>query len=305
MQGEKLSYSRLISRTKYFQEKSLELEKELIFANDQIASLEKQIETSKDKDETIIQLKKEVKDLQLKLELQTKEHFTMIQKLEEKKAEALDDKGLKSTAKIKGYEELLSQMQVEINDKDKLLQHYKGKIKNLEKRAQYQEERVVNKEETTNDSIEGAYAVSYFNTSLILSGKQSVIIHGDLRIENCGTTKLQNPLVCFRFKPTEIAVLKGKIYPLDQADTRSVSSSDTIQWVFTDHDWLEKSKEKGEIWIAPLHPVTLRPGEEIGIESFQIPVKSEFKEPVVIEGFVYFQKDNYRIKVSNQIAISY
>ena len=305
MQGEKLSYSRLITRTKYFQEKSLELEKELIFANDQIALLEKQIESSKESDEVILQLKKEVKDLQLKLEVQTKEHFLMIQKLEENKATALEDKGMHSKSKMKGYEALLSEMQIEINEKDKLLQHYKGKIKNLEKRAQYQEEPVTFNEESTSNGVEGEYAISYFNSSFIMNDKQSVIIRGDLYIENCGTTKLRTPLVCFRFQPFEKAVLKGKIYPIEQAETRSLSSSDQIQWVYTDHDWLEKAKEKGEIWIAPLHPVTLRPGEKIAIESFQIPIKSEFKEPVIIEGFVYFQKENYRIKVSNQIALSY
>ncbi|MFP3471209.1 hypothetical protein R0J90_14305, partial [Micrococcus sp. SIMBA_144] len=99
--------------------------------------------------------------------------------------------------------------------------------------------------------------------------------------------------------------LKGRIYSIEHAETKSLDSSDRIQWVFPDHDWLEKAKEKGEIWVSPLHPVTIKAGDKISIESFQIPIKSEFKEPVIIEGFVYFQKENYRIKVSNHIALRY
>lgn len=305
MQGEKLSYSRLITRTKYFQEKSLELEKELIFANDQIASLEKEIELSKESDHTIKQLKEELSTLEKKLEIQTNEHNLMKRELEEKKASGAEDKGNKVHAKIKGYEELLAEMQIEINEKDKQLQHFQGKIKNLEKRAKYQENHHVEAEGNEPVTLQETYAISYFNTSVIISDKNTVIIRGDLQIENCGKNKLRNPLVCFRFLPAELAVLKGKIYPIEQAETRSLDSSDRIQWVFPDHDWLEKAKDKGEIWVSPLHPVTLKPGDQIGIEGFQIPIKSEFKEPVIIEGFVYFQKDNYRIKVSNQIAISY
>ncbi|TKD71854.1 hypothetical protein [Pseudalkalibacillus hwajinpoensis] len=305
MQGEKLSYSRLITRTKYFQEKSLELEKELIFANDQIASLEKQIESSKENEDIIVQLKEELIMLKKELEKQSNEQSILKTELEGKQKTVFEDSGSESLAKIKSYEDLLATMQVEINDKDKRLQHYQGKIKNLEKRAQYQENHTINEDEEQSEAVDELYAISYFNTSLILDKKHSVIIRGDLQIENCGTKNLRNPLVCFRFRPTETAVLKGKIYPIEQAETRSLDSKEGVQWVFPDHDWLEKAKDKGEIWVSPLHPVTLKPGEQIGIESFQIPIRSEFKEPVIIEGFVYFQKENYRIKVSNQIVISY
>ncbi|MFK3959507.1 hypothetical protein [Guptibacillus hwajinpoensis] len=299
MQGEKLSYSRLISRTKYFQEKSLELEKELIFANDQLASLEKQIELSKEQEKTIAHLQEELNLLEKELENQAKEHVLIKEEVEEKKSIGQDD------VRIQGYENLLAEMQIEINEKDKRLQHYQGKVKNLEKRAQYQKNEEVSESVTEKDEAIETYAVSYFNTSIIISDKQTVMIRGDLQIENCGTTKLRNPLVCFRFLPREAATLKGRIYSIDDVETKGVDASDRIQWVFPDHDWLEKSKEKGEIWVSPLHPVILKPGDKIGIESFQIPIKSEFKEPVIIEGFVYFQKDNYKIKVSNQIALSY
>ncbi|MBN8207268.1 hypothetical protein JI666_00745 [Bacillus sp. NTK071] len=305
MQGEKLSYSRLITRTKYFQEKSLELEKELIFANDQISSLEKQIETSKENDDIIIHLKEELSMLKKELEKQTGEHALLQAELEAKQETVFQKNGSESQAKIKGYEDLLAAMQIEINDKDKRLQHYQGRIKNLEKRAQYQENHPINEDEEQNETVDDLYAISYFNTSLILDKKHSVIIRGDLHIENCGKKNLRNPLVCFRFRPTETAVLKGKIYPIEQAETRSLDYKEGVQWVFPDHDWLEKAKDKGEIWISPLHPVTLVPGEQIGIKSFQIPIRSEFKEPVIVEGFVYFQKENYRIKVSNQIVISF
>jgi hypothetical protein len=302
VQGEKLSYSRLITRTKYFQEKSLELEKELIFANDQLASLEKQIELSKDQESTIASLKEELNELEKKLEKQAQEHVRFQNEVDSSKRTSEVRKEEKT--KIKGYEDLLADMQLEINEKDKRLQHYQGKIKNLEKRAQYQAGDVTEVEAQSTNVVDH-YAVSYFNTSIIISDKQSVMIRGDLQIENCGSLKLRNPLVCFRFLPSEMATLKGRIYSIEHAETKSLDSSDRIQWVFPDHDWLEKAKEKGEIWVSPLHPVTLKPGDKISIESFQIPIKSEFKEPVIIEGFVYFQSDNYRIKVSNQIALSY
>ncbi|MCA0990019.1 hypothetical protein [Pseudalkalibacillus hwajinpoensis] len=302
MQGEKLSYSRLISRTKYFQEKSLELEKELIFANDQLATLEKQLESTKDHESTIAHLKEELTKLEGTLETQTQELIEMKNEVDvTKKANSRTE----DTTKIKGYEDLLAEMQIEINEKDKRLQHYQGKIKNLEKKAQFLPTEKVAEVEAKPTEIADHFAVSYFNTSIIILDKQSVMIRGDLQIENCGVAKLTNPLVCFRFSPSEMATLKGRIYPIEVAETKSLDSSDRVHWVFPDHDGLDKAKEKGEIWVSPLHPVTLHPGDKIAIESFQIPIKSEFKEPVIIEGFVYFQSNNYRIKVSNQIALSY
>ena len=303
MQGEKLSYSRLITRTKYFQEKSLELEKEVIFANDKVASLEKQLASKQDSDVQITHLKNELEEMQRELENSTKEHVARILELEKKNV--ADSTGKSYEKKVKDYEGLLADMQMDINSKDKLLTHLQGKIKNLEKRSQYMTIPDVDKVEKSDNKQDEVYAVAYFNTSIIISGKDTVIIRGDLEIENCGSSNLQNPMVCFRFNPIEAAVLKGKIFPIDEAETRKSSSSEQVQWVFTDHDWLEKSKEKGEIWVAPLYPITLKPGDQIGIDSFQIPVKSEYKEPLNIEGFVYFPKEDYRIKVSNQIAISY
>ncbi|WP_226658525.1 hypothetical protein [Pseudalkalibacillus hwajinpoensis] len=302
MQGEKLSYSRLISRTKYFQEKSLELEKELIFANDQLASLEKQLESSKDHESTIAHLKEELNQLEKRLETQTEEFTQMKNEVEvtKERKNRTDD-----STKIKGFEDLLAEMQIEINEKDKRLQHYQGKIKNLEKKAQYLPTEKAAEVEAKPTGIADHFAVSYFNTSIIILDKQSVMIRGDLQIENCGGAKLTNPLVCFRFSPSEMATLKGRIYPIEVAETKALDSNDRVHWVFPDHDWLEKAKEKGEIWVSPLHPVTLHPGDKIAIESFQIPIKSEFKDPVIIEGFVYFQSNNYRMKVSNQIALSY
>ncbi|WP_347550629.1 hypothetical protein ABFG93_03310 [Pseudalkalibacillus hwajinpoensis] len=303
MQGEKLSYSRLITRTKYFQEKSLELEKELIFAKDQITSLEKELSSKKASDEQITQLKGELENLQHEIENKTKENVAKILEIEKRNVAQSTVKVYEK--KVKGYEALLADMQIDINEKDKLLNHLQGKIKNLEKRTKYMTSSAVEPEESTGTKLDEVYAIAYFNTSIIMSGDQSVIIRGDLQIENRGARNLQNPIVCFRFNPIETAVLKGRIFPIEEAETRANSSSDQTHWVFTEHDWLEKSREKGEIWVAPLHPVTLKPGDQIGIDSFQIPVRSEFKEPVSVEGFVFFQKENYRIRVSNQIAISY
>lgn len=303
MQGEKLSYSRLISRTKFFQEKSLELEKELIFAKDQLQSFEAELSSKKETDELLDQLKQELEELQQDIENKTKENVAKIIDIE-KNSVANNTKKIYEV-KIKRYESLLADMQIEINEKDKLLDHLKGKVKSLEKRAKYMTAPEIELDAIKNEEVEENYAIGYFNTSLILSENQLVIIRGDLTIVNRGNTNLHTPIVCFRFNPFEKATLKGKIFSIEEAETRGTNSNEQIQWVYTDHDWYDKSKEKGEIWVAPLQPITLKPGDQIGINNFQIPIKSEFKEAVSIEGFVYFQKDNYRIRVANQIAISY
>lgn len=303
MQGEKLSYSRLVTRTKYFQEKSLELEKELIFAHDQVSALKGKLSSMEESDKERIHLKKELEQLQEDIERKTKENVAKIVEIE--KRSAVQESTKSYLNKIKGYETLLAEMQIDINEKDKLINHLQGKIKNLEKRAKFLTKPNEVDGDTESTDVDESYAVAYFNTSVILNGENSFIIRGSLQIENCGTRKLHNPIICFRFNPPNVAVLKGKIFPIDEAETRSKSNSEQTQWVFTEHDWLEKAKESGEIWVAPLHPVTLLPGEQIGFDSFQIPIKSEFKESINIEGFVYFQQDNYRIKVSNQIAVSY
>ncbi|WP_270181682.1 hypothetical protein [Alkalihalobacillus sp. CinArs1] len=330
-QDETLSYSRLITRTKYFQEKSLELEKELIFVKDHLHLVETKMEelqyendakraSLETKEGKIKEFEKEVNKAHLKIEALEEERRKLIGELERTKAEidkeqksttdlkmkleAVEKKyqGAVSEGRIKNYEKLLTSMQNDINEKEVQIQQFKTKIKDYERRMKYRTPSDV-KDTETSESTDKLNALAYLNYSIIVNDKKSFIIRGDLQITNKGMSSLKNPVVCFRFRPAETAIIKGQILTVEQAETRGATNG--TQWTFMDSDWMSKARERGEIWVSPLGDVSISPGNKIGIENFQIPLRTEIHEPFIVEGFVYFYEQDYKIKTSNQIAISY
>ncbi|MCA0987865.1 hypothetical protein [Guptibacillus algicola] len=331
-QDEKLSYSRLITRTKYFQEKSLELEKELIFVRDHLQMVEtkmeelqyennakgKSIEASQVRME---ELEKELTEAQQKIKTLDDERSRLTVELEKAKKEiemkqktsndlkvkfeALEKRyqGAVSEGRIKNYEQLLTTMQNDINEKELQIQLFKAKVKDYEKRMKYRSKSNEGSVSQPTESTEKLKSLAYFNYSIIVQDKKSFIIRGDLQITNSGSTMLKNPVVCFRFRPAETAIIKGQILTVEQAETRGATSG--TQWTFMDSDWMSKARDRGEIWVSPLGDVSIKPGDNMGIENFQIPFKSTIHEPFIVEGFVYFYEQDYKIKTSNQIAISY
>lgn len=331
-QDEKLSYSRLITRTKYFQEKSLELEKELIFVRDHLQLVETKMEElqyeNNAKGESIEasrvrmeELQKELTEAQQKIKTLDEERSSLTVELEKAQKEvevkqkssndlkvrfeALEKRyqGAVSEGRIKNYEQLLTTMQNDINEKDQQIQQFKAKVKDYEKRMKYRSKSNEDSDSKTPESTEKLKSLAYFNYSIIVQDKKSFIIRGDLQIANSGSTTLKNPVVCFRFRPAETAIIKGQILTVEQAETRGATSG--TQWTFMDSDWMSKARDRGEIWVSPLGDVSIKPGDKIGIENFQIPFKSSIHEPFIVEGFVYFYEQDYKIKTSNQIAISY
>lgn len=333
-QDEKLSYSRLITRTKYFQEKSLELEKELIFVKDHLASVENKLEHLRRDNEMhaqssefatskINEKEKELDLVKKEINILTEERVSLKKQLERINGEVVRKNELinkltielqaakeasqrtLSDTKSKEFENLLGEMQIEINEKDKQVQHYKTKVKDLEKRLKLQG-KIDSPPDTSNEVAQKNseyHAIAYFSYSIIINDKKSAIVRGDLQIVNDGPKKLENPVVCYRFKPEQAAVLKGKILTVEQAEMRGVTSS--IQWTYMESDWMENAKERGEIWICPLGNTSIQPGQSISFENFQIPVKSELDQPFVVEGFIYFHEQDYKIKVGNHIAVSF
>ncbi|MCF6409143.1 hypothetical protein [Pseudalkalibacillus salsuginis] len=289
-----LSYDRLASRTKFYQEKSLELEKKLVFAEDKIDQLELQLKEALENDELERQLEaKENKVNQLQSELDQLKNEVSLSNLQ-----AMEQK-------VEGFEELLEAIEKELNEKEKQIESYKSKIKSLEKRVKVQKYTPEEVETEPEEKEQADYQLSsYFNYSVICKDKESYVIHGSFHMTNTGEKPLENPLLCFRFQPADYTNLKGKINSLDQGSINP-ETKENIQWVYVDNDWAEEAKSRGEIWIASMYDFQIPVSRTISLTDFQIPIQKQFEDSVVVEAFVYFQKEDYRARAMNQISINF
>ncbi|MFE1244696.1 hypothetical protein ACFW35_11235 [Fictibacillus sp. NPDC058756] len=292
---DKLSYERLISRVEYYKEKALELEKKLVFAEETLEQLEneKNINDSlrliEEKEREIDHLRKQVEDLSKKLN-----------RMEEHELEK----------RMKGYEELLSSIQQELNDKDQQIDLYQQRIKSMEKRFNINrsaepvfEETEQEPETTVPRNKNELNCMSYFDYSVIFTKDRKGFVRGSFYLENTGTETLENPYICFRFQPAESSAIKGKIISLISSPTQDEMLQST--WMYMDNDWAEKAKERGEIWICPLRETKFKSGDRLSLDDFQIPIKSKIDENITVEAFVYFHKQKYRTKAINHIAINF
>ncbi|WP_257349084.1 hypothetical protein [Pseudalkalibacillus decolorationis] len=290
-----LSYDRLASRTKYYQEKSLQLEKKLLFAEDTIEQLEKKLKEAEENDG-------------LQRELQTKEeelvqYHQEIHRLKDQLSKSNHDE---MNNKISGFEELLETVEKEMNEKEKQIDSYRSKIKSLEKRLKLQNQadkapKDIVKEETAKEEL---LLSAYFNYSLICKDEGSYVIHGSFHMTNIGEKELENPLICFRYQPTDYTSLKGKIGSMEQTNVAD-EKKESLQWVFLENDWAKEARERGEIWIASMHELKLQANQTISLTDFQIPIQKEFEDSITIEAFVYFPNHEYRARAVNQIALNF
>ncbi|MDR7072057.1 hypothetical protein [Fictibacillus barbaricus] len=293
---DKLSYERLISRVEYYKEKALDLEKKLVFAEETIERLESEVNSSdslqiiEEKERELVALRAEMKNLTNK-----------VQKLEEHELEK----------RIKSYEELLSSIQEELNDKDQQIDLYQQRMKSMEKRININrtsepvfEVANLGNADSAPRKKEEYNCMSYFDYSVIFTKERTGFVRGTFYIENTGAKPLDNPYICFRFQPAETLALKGKIISLIASPTQEEMSQSL--WIYMDdNEWAEKAKERGEIWICPLRETKLKSGERISLDDFQIPIKSKIDENITVEAFVYCHKQNFRAKAVNHIAINF
>jgi hypothetical protein len=292
---DKLSYERLISRVEYYKEKSLDLEKKLVFAEEAIDRLEKELNNNK----TLKKIEEQEKELTT-LRKQNEELNFKIDRFKEHEMEK----------RMNGYEELLTSIQEELNEKDQQIDLYQQRIKSMEKRLNINRASEPVLEEEQSDEKEGdgrtkveINAIGYFDYSVIFTPEKTGFVRGSFYIENTGSKVLENPYICFRFQPVEAAAIKGKIISLISSPTQEEMTQS--KWMYMDNEWAEKAKERGEIWICPIKETNLACGERMSLSDFQVPIKSKIDQNITIEAFVYCHKQNYRAKAVNNITINF
>ncbi|WHY74244.1 hypothetical protein [Fictibacillus enclensis] len=293
-QKERLSYDRLIARAEFYQEKSLALEKKLVFAEEQIETLEKEVNNAAREaefqalDAHRARLEEEV--------IQLREQLAHAQSVDYEK-------------RVADYENLLTAVQKEINEKEVKLENSMQKIKALEKKLSLhgRPDPFLKKAEDEEDSIfvkRDYECLCLFDYSMIMKEDLSGLIKGSFLIENTGIVSLHNPSICFRFQPNEANVLKGKIYSTENNETNQDNLAN-YQWMFIDNDWSKEAKERGELWICPIRDLSIDPGEKAVIQDYLIPFKKEAIGNLTIEAFVFFNKQQYKVKALNHIAINF
>ncbi|HET7657109.1 MAG TPA: hypothetical protein VFK37_02375 [Bacillales bacterium] len=322
-QSEKLSYERLVTRTDFYKRKALELEKQVVFAKENTQTLEQQLqqlirengELKKESENKLAGLREmeqlEEEHRQVKEEWEKEKEATenelemMKAKLTEKDKELNKLKSDGNEKKINDFEKLLSDVQVELNEKEALIDSYQKRIKSLEQRVLMSRNIPVNKVFAKKEETEQVErkVVAYFDYSIAIDEKKEAVIRGNFHIENVGSRSLGTPFVCFRFYPVDASALKGRILSLDKLSHHEGTKKP--DWVFMDGEWGSSAKERGEIWVRPNEEWTLSPDESLTLTDFQIPVKKHYDENVIVEGFVYFQRDEYKQKAANQILISF
>ncbi|GGE51401.1 hypothetical protein GCM10011391_32730 [Pullulanibacillus camelliae] len=316
-----LSVARIIDREKYYKNKALELEKELIFTKDHVTSLEQQIavfteqqEQQDEREEAINQLKQKYDDLEQRYEKDIQAHQQLEQELQSE-IDRLNKQHKRSyeyelsdyNQKIQSYEKLLAEVQNDLNEKEKEIDIYKRRLSVMDKRLKSQGETRLNEEPVleadSQTEHEAQRVLSFMDYALIVHEKRCMI-RGELIIENVGQKGLGVPYICFRFTPGDAATIKGKIMSWESPESESIDQ-EKWQWAFLDTEWAEEAKERGEIWIYPTQAIKLNAGNNLIISDLQIPIETKYYQQIGVEVFVYFPEENYRSKAVNQILINF
>ncbi|WP_085521690.1 hypothetical protein [Tuberibacillus sp. Marseille-P3662] len=311
-----VSYSQLIDRQNYYKEKSLQLEKDHIFAEEKIKALEEQLERLKEDGTEYHKLKQDYDALKKAYDDVVAKHTQSEQKIAELQAamEKLNN-GQEEQAgssnseayqkRVKDYERLLAEVQRDLNEKDEELSVYKKRLNILDKRLKNNGEAVLNQKpdlEKNPNKKDDCLAVGILDYAMIMNQNRCVI-RGDFILQNNGTQSLGTPFVCFRFTPGDAAELKGRILGAEHVDQGQVDTQQ-LQWTFLENDWAQEARERGEIWVHPVSQVSIAAGEELAVSDFQVPVETKYYDHVAIEVFVYFQELDYKIKSTNQILVN-
>jgi hypothetical protein len=129
----------------------------------------------------------------------------------------------------------------------------------------------------------------------------------NLHIKNTGTGTLNNPIICIRMTPAGGIFLSGQIIPKNFADTFGVMNEEgTKGWKYMNDDWFEQIEEKGEIWIAPIQKLSILPNQVESLLNLQMNFQTfEDNKQTIIEVFVFFKENDYKVEAENRIAISF
>ncbi|MBY6053365.1 hypothetical protein [Cytobacillus firmus] len=151
-------------------------------------------------------------------------------------------------------------------------------------------------------------ASAYFDYHIISkqSNPKNPKIYCSLFIRNTGNTILVNPVVCLRISPKGTVSITGQIVPPKAADTLAIQGSEGSKgWQFMHDNWMEQSEESGEVWIKPIHELSLSPGESTGLTNLQLTVKNNADSQTKVEAFIYFSDSSVQIEADNKISIMY
>lgn len=341
-QREKISYARLVSRTDFYKKKALDLEQQVVFAEENAKAVKhelKQLRNNSARNLKELQTKfnglekereqlrevhervqKEYGQLQAdyrrfeseksqegteELTKQLEEKEKTINDLNETIVELNQRKKGSGEERIKEFERLLADVQKDLNGKEEQLNSYRNRVTTLEKRLSNEQSVPVRKVFSENEEGQKTdkKVLAYFDYSIVINTEKESIIRGNFHIENIGGKPLGTPFVCFRFYPIDASTLKGKIISIEKA--QQGEESRLPRWVYMDGEWGQTAKERGEIWVRPYGEIALKTSEKLTLPDFQIPVRQHFDEKVIVEGFVYFQKSQYKEKSSNQILITF
>ncbi len=303
-----LSYSRLMLRTTYYRDRTLNLEKKIGIANEKVKDLKKKLTKIEIENNDLnhqVEEFQEMMDLKHldKLQNENKLLLTRLEQLaiEQQKTQPNIEQ------KINEYEELLSSIQTDITLKEQQLDYYKSRVKTLENNSSMYKPPIDRQitEQSTEQENNTATIFAYFDYALISKSAHKLIIRGDFHIKNLGNDSFMNPTICVRFSLPELANLKGKILTSEQVTINKQSQTNVSDWMFLQTDWANEAKERGEIWLAPIEQRTLQQGQTLSLTEFQIPINAQFNDTLIVEGFVYLSDPATKIKSSNNIIISY
>lgn len=314
-----LNMASLADRQKFYRDKALRLEQEIIFAREEALQLKQELKDLRLKEKqsgTILQeaedrlgsLKNDYHDLLQKYQEAQEHHAEFEKRIADLEKTQRSDSDISIETyryRVKGYEQLLSEVQGQLNDKEKRIAVYERRLAILEKRLKSEREKV---REPSMEGVEGETGQPEYRATALLDytwilDERKSLVRGQVLIENTGTASLESPVLCFRFHPEDAANLKGRVYreedPLAEDD-----AGGQVRWVIMDSDGSDGERKDGDIWIRPSDQLIVGPGKIITFNDFQIPFDYQYANTLHVECFVFFNEGTYKIKCANQILIN-
>ncbi|WLR42969.1 hypothetical protein LC087_01750 [Bacillus carboniphilus] len=208
----------------------------------------------------------------------------------------------------KKYEKQQRELQQQIDDllkeKDQLIQQYEEEKKSdSESHKEEQEEQTETVNDTKLDRI-----TSYFTHSIITPKEEEklILVVGNAIIQNFTDQSYLHPILCIRTSLKEEATFSGKIARRQMDDSLVLEEDDGEEkWEYAIENWKEKVVNYGEYWLKPIKLTELNAKEQLTFANFQIAVEQDkLTDPLIIEGFIYFQNAKEGIPFLNKIIIN-
>ncbi len=310
--GRTATLSKLISREKFYKEKALKLEKELIFSQEQVTAMQARIEdlnekllSNEENQSENISLQEELNQSKVALKEKVEQEKALLERIETLEAKTESDDVARFEEKIVGYETLLQEVERTINGKEKELTVLKKRLEQFENQSRRSASLSLMDLQKAEKNSDGTHtiqstAISYSDHAVIFL-KDSCLIRGDFVIENLGSNTLFSPSVCFKLNPIDAISLRGKL----ALNEGSILEGDSNEWSIVQNDWSEEAKERGEVWIAPTQAIKIEAGEQIRIPDLQFNIDTEFCKKVKIDAFVYFNDGEVRNQSMNPILLNF